>query len=189
MNTQPISRKIISTLLAAVAVCGLMLAGLFVPTSTVQAAPTADDGTPTGPFADGSRLEFGCRQVNRILEGQQDRINLANHVAEQAQTWIDELKGRGKDTSALEAALSAFKSGIKSAQAKHNDAQGIMDTHAGFDGDCKLTDREQAKTTLQTAGDALREAHRLIADAGREFRRAVRAWRGANRPAVSTSAP
>lgn len=188
MITKTFSRKLFSTILTAIAVCGMVFAGAFVPASTAYAAPAADDGTP-GPFADGSRLEFRCRETNRVLEGQQDRINLANHAAEQAQIWIDELKAKGKDVSALESALPAFKSGIASAQAGYDEAQSIMDTHAGFDSDCKLTDREQAKTTLQAAYDALREAHRLLADAGREFRRAVRDWRQANRPANAASTP
>jgi hypothetical protein len=180
MTTQLLSHKLIYRIAAFVAVWAMVLAGVFVPSATAQAAPATDDGTP-GPFADGSRLEFGCRQANRVLEGQQDRLDLANHTAEQAQTWIDELKAKGKDTSALEAALSAFESAIASAQARHDEAQGIMDTHAGFDGDCKLTDREQARNTLRSVHDALREAHRLLSDAAREFRRAVRDWRQANR--------
>jgi len=184
MTTQLFSRKLIYRIAAFVAVWAIVLAGVFVPSATAQAAPAIDDGTP-GPFADGSRLEFGCRQANRVLEGQQDRLDLANHTAEQAQTWIDELKAKGKDTSALEAALSAFKSGIASAQAKHDEAQGIMEAHAGFDSDCKLTDRDQAKATLQSAGNALREAHRLLHNAGRAFRQAVRDWRQTNRPTAT----
>ncbi len=190
MKTTNFAKRLIMKVAALVAVCSLAFAGIAFAPAPAYAATSADEGTPVpGPFADGSGLEFICREQRRVLEGQQDRLNLANDIAAKSQTWINEQKSKGKDVSALEAALSAYKSAIASAQAKHDQAQSTFNTQAGFDGNCKLTDRDQAKITLRTVGDALREAHRLIADANREFRRAVQDWRRANRPATPTAAP
>jgi hypothetical protein len=188
MKTMSFANKLMMKVAALVTVCSLALAGLAFAPAPAYAAGPADEGTP-GPFADGSRLELACRQQRRTLEGQQDRLNFAEDLAEKSKTWIDEQKAKGKDVTALETALAAYKAGIASAQAKHDEAQSAFDAQAGFDGDCKLTDREQAKTTLRTVGDALREAHRLLADAERAFRRAVQDWRKANRPTTTTTTP
>lgn len=188
MKTIHFANKLIMKVAALATVCTLALAGIAFASAPAYAAAPADDGTP-GPFADGSRLELACREQRRALEGQQDRLDFAEDVADKSQTWIDEQKAKGKDVTALETALAAYKSGIASAQARHDAAQAAFDAHAGFDGDCKMTDRDQAKTTLRTVGDALREAHRLLADAGRAFHRAVQDWRKANRPATPTATP
>ncbi len=190
MNRNNIVSKLIVTISSLAAGCALAFTGLFFSPATAHAAPApmAQEGAP-GPGRDGVGLELICREQKRLLEGQQDRLNFANDIAAQAETWINEQKGKGKDVSTLETALANYKSGIASAQAKHDEAQSIIDAHASFDADCKMTDRDQAKTTLRSTRDALREAHRLLADAGREFRRAVRDWRQANRPANATPAP
>ena len=164
------------------AVGALALGSLVTPT-TAYAAPPHEEVTPV---ADGSRLELVCRETRRLLEGQQDRLTFANDIANKTQTWIDELKGQGKDTAALESALAAYRTAIASAQSQHDSAQNTFNTQAGFDGNCKLTDRDLARTTLRTVGDGLRAAHRTIADGGRTFRRAVQEWRKANRPATAT---
>ncbi|HLF01336.1 MAG TPA: hypothetical protein VI547_05135 [Anaerolineales bacterium] len=186
MNTH-ITRKIIAIVSSLLAVCALALGSLFIaPVSSAYAAPAAEEGTP-GPFADGSRLELACREVERRIEGQQDRLNFAKDMAAKTESWIKELKTQGKDVSALESALAAYQAALATAQSQHDEAANIMDTQAGFDGNCKVTDREQAADTLRDAGDALRTAHRTLADAGRTLRRAIHEWRKANRPDKPTA--
>lgn len=174
-------KKLFTTLISIATVSAFALGALFVSPATALAAPTTDDGTP-GPFADGSRLELACRQLALVLQGQQNRIDYAKSVATKAQTWIDELKGNGKDTSSLETALASFNTSIANAQSEHDKGQAAYDAQAGFDGNCKLTDREAARATLQTVNDALRAAHRYLVDATITFHRAVQDWRRANRP-------
>ena len=183
MNTK-IQQKSIAIISSLVAVCALVM-GLFSP-GLAYAASKADEGTPTPPLA-GARLEFMCREERRLLDGQQDRLNLAGDVGTNAKTWIDEQKAKGKDVSSLESALATYTASLASAQAKHDAAQSTFDSHAGFDGNCKMTDRDQARTTLRSVSDSLREAHRLLADAGRLFHRTVQDWRRANRPARATA--
>jgi hypothetical protein len=177
MNT----KKLITTFVSIVTVIAFALGAFLLSPTAAQAAPALQEGTPL-PFADGSRLELACRERGRMLEGQQDRIDYAKRVAAKAQEWIDYLKGEGKDTAPLETALASFNTSLGNAQAKHDEGQAAYDTQAGFDGNCKLVDREQAKITLQTINDALRQAHRYLVDATIAFHRAVQAWRIANRP-------
>lgn len=174
-------KKLFTTLISLATVSAFALGAFLASPTAALAAPAADEGTP-GPFADGARFELACRERGRMLEGQQDRINYAKDVAAKAQTWIDDLKGEGKDTSALETALAAFNTALANAQTEHDKGQAAYNTQAGFDGNCKLTDRDAARTTLQTVNDALRYAHRYLADGTIAFRRAVADWRRANRP-------
>ncbi len=182
MNTH-FTRKTIAIISNLITVGALAFGGLFLAPS----AAYAQDATPTPRFT-GERLEFLCRQVGRMLEGQQDRLNLANSLASHAETWIADLKAKGKDVAALETALAAYRSGLAAAQAKHDEAQSAYKAQAGFSGNCKLTDREQAKEMLKSVGDAMREAHRALKDAGRAFHRAVQEWRKANRSTRATTA-
>jgi hypothetical protein len=166
----------------------LALAGLpWAAPAPAHAAGLAQEGTP-GPFADGTFIEYGCRQLGRTLEGQQDRLALAGDIIEKSRAWIDNLEALGKDVSALESALAAYQAALAAAQPQHDQAQSIYDAQAGFDGSCEMVDREQARTTLRDARDALRQAQRTLGDGSRAFHRAVQDWRRANRRAA-TPAP
>jgi hypothetical protein len=177
MNT----KKLITTLLSLVTISAFALGAFLLSPGAAHAAPALQEGTPP-PFADGSRLELACRERGRMLEGQQDRIDYAKRIAAKSQEWIDYLKGEGKDTTPLETALASFNASLGNAQAKHDEGQAAYDTQTGFDGNCKLVDREQAKVTLQTINDALRMAHRYLVDATITFHRAIQDWRTSNRP-------
>jgi hypothetical protein len=159
-------------------VLGMALAGVaFAPAGTALAASPAQ--TPEPPLRQ-QILELSLQREKLILQGQQLRIEFAHQVAGQVQTWIDRLNGQGKDTSDLAAALAAYNSSLDQAQSSWNNANSILTTAAGFDGDGHVTDQEQALKTVQDAGDALRQTHRILADAGRALRRAVHAFRVAN---------
>jgi hypothetical protein len=195
MNNKPFIRTAIIALTSLMAAAALVLGGLSAPAAALAAGPQ-DGGTPTpkGPFANGEALTFACKQEKLLLEGQQNRLDFANHVAAQTQTWIDYLKGKGKDTTGLETALAAYKTAISTAQGQHDSAQSAFNTQAGFDGNCNVTDKGQARTTLQTVRDGLRLAHQTISNGGIAFREALRDWRRSHRPnpaagATATTAP
>lgn len=190
MNKQTLNRTVIVTLTSLFAIAALALGGLFVPAAALAAGP-ADDPTPTpkGPFANGEALTYACKQEKLLLEGQQNRLDFASQVATDTQSWIDYLKGKGKDTTGLETALAAYKTAISTAQGQHDSAQSTYTAQAGFDGNCKPTDKTTARTTLQTVRDGLRTAHQTISNGGIAFREAVRAWRQANRGAAPTATP
>jgi hypothetical protein len=177
------AKKLITTLTTIVTVSVVAMGAFLFTPATAQAAPALQEGTPP-PFADGDRLELACRERGRMIEGQQDRIDYAKSVAVKSQAWIDYLTSEGKDTTPLETALASYNASVNSAQAKNDEAQAAFTTQTGFDGNCVLVDREQARATLQTINQALRDAHRFLTDAAITFRRAVQAWRTANRPSA-----
>jgi chromosome segregation ATPase len=160
---------------------GLMtLALVFGAASPALAA----EGTPPAPdpARQAQRLERALEREQRWLDGQTENLARANEAGDKLQTRIDELQGQGKDTSALEAALSAYEDKLAQAQAAHDAAQATLDTHAGFDDDGHLTDAAQARETLKSAGQSLREAHKLLREAAHGLRQAIREYRRENRP-------
>lgn len=190
MITKLLNRKLVLTLTSLCAVGALAAAGLFAPATAYAAAPADDPApTPQGPFGDGIRLEYACRQQKLILEVQQNRLDFANEIAGRAQAWIDQLKGQGQDTSALETALAAYKAAIATAQGQHDTAQNAYNAHAGFDDNCQVTDREQARNTVRTVNENLRIAHRTLSNGNFAFRLAIREWRRTHRPAAVTVSP
>lgn len=180
MLAKTIPTKIISLALTGFAACAIALAGIVAaPVSTARA--DAQAGTPPQGVSN-ARLEYRLKQTKLLLQGQQNRIDLARLAAEEAQDRIESLKAEGKDTASLESALAIFNDQIDEAQARHDEAQDIIDAHAGFDAKGKVTDAEQAKTTLRDARVAMREAQEILRNAGREFRQAVRDFRLSNKP-------
>jgi len=108
------------------------------------------------------------------------RLQAANVITGKADAWITYLKGQGKDTSALESALSAYKSAIQSAQSNHDSAGGVISAAAGFDSSGKVSDRKAALQTVINAGKPLRQAHLTLVQGTIDFRTAVQKWRAAN---------
>jgi hypothetical protein len=143
--------------LAMVTTLAVALGGLLL----IPAAPAyADTGTPPAPNA-GVRIDerlarlYGREQS--WLKVQADNLTRANEMVAKAQARIDDWKNQGKDTTALETALTALKGQIAAAQAAHDQAADILAAHAGFDDSGKVTDREQARQTVRDAGESLRD--------------------------------
>ena len=105
-------KKLIAIFSSLTAVCALAFGSLLVSPAPAYAAQPVQQGTP-GPFADGAVIEYACRQLGRLLEGQQDRLNLANDIAAKSETWINDLKSKGKDVSALESALATYQAALE----------------------------------------------------------------------------
>jgi hypothetical protein len=171
-------KKTFVTLSTLAAVVALAFAGLLAWPSTAYAAPPAQ--TPEPPRFEGRRLEYALQRHKLHLQNQQLRIDFAHEAADQAQRWIDFLKGQGKDTSALEAALAEYERQLDAAQASWDRANSILTTAAGFDSNGQVTDPVQARETLMDANDAMIQTHRILVDAARAFHRAVFNYRTAN---------
>jgi len=154
-----------------------MLAGfVFAPTSTAY----ADDGMAIAP-GDGKRLEAAFKAEQKWLSIQQEHLNKAGEFADKVQTFIDEQKAKGKDTSALEAALAAFNQQVAAAQGEHDNAASILSAHAGFDENGQVTNREAARETVKSAHEALANARKTLWQAERDLRKALKDWRQANK--------
>ncbi len=183
MNTIHWLRKALRGVSGGLAVLSLTGAALVaVPVATAF----ADEGTPT-PQAPGldkeraERLENLFQREQQWLNTQSATLARAGTIAGKVQGWIDTLKSKGVDVSALEAALATFRTQVASAQAAHDRAASILSAHAGFNPNGKAVHLEEALETVKSAGKALRESHQILRQAGQDLRRAIREFRQAHR--------
>ena len=98
-----------------------------------------------------------------------------------AEDWISALKDKGKDVSALEAALSDYKAANSKAASDLDTGKSVLSAKAGFDADGRVTDASLALKTLVSAGKAERQFHLTITPAAIAFREAVLSYRQANK--------
>jgi hypothetical protein len=98
------------------------------------------------------------------------------------QELIDKAAAKGKNVSALQAALVAFEAALNSARPAYQSAQAIVNSHNGFDENGKVIDAEQARSTVQEMRAKLGEVKSLMNGTGRALRAALKAFREANRP-------
>ena len=173
MSQLNLGTRIVFKVFGAVAALALLAGFTFAPAGIAY----ADDGTAAGP--EGKPLEKMFKYEQQWLVKQQERLSKAGEFAAKVQTFIDELKAKGKDTAALEAALAAYNQQIATAQGQHDTAANILGTHAGFDADGHVTDRAQAKQTVKDARQALADAHKTLQQAGQDLRAALKAYRDA----------
>ncbi len=102
------------------------------------------------------------------------------------QARIDKAAANGKDITALQAALDAFESALKSAVPTYNGINGIVTSHQGFDANGKVTDAEKAKATVAEMRAKMKELKSAMNGTGKALREALKAFREANKP---TGAP
>lgn len=155
---------------------GLVLLAALMYGGIASAASPAPQGQP----GDTALENFLMREQN-AFDGQAARLQAANTIIDKVQNWIDNRSAAGKDTSALQGALDAYKTQIASAQTDHEAAGAVLSGKAGFDADGKVTDRRAAFETVKSAGKSLRRAHRTLVQSTIDFRNAVLTWRKANR--------
>jgi len=159
---------------------GVLAAGLAAGLALLPAyaaAPSAalpDTGTPPGPL--NTALSTFYQREQTWLSVQSNTLTDANTIAVNMQNWINTLKGQGKDTTALETALSVFNGQVAAAQTAHDQASGVLAAHAGYDGSGQVTDRAQAASTLRQAYQSLQQAHLTLVSAAVNLRLAVRTW-------------
>ena len=98
------------------------------------------------------------------------------------QKRIDTAAEKGRDVSALQAALDAFEEASQNTQPLYEDLEQIVDAHDGFDDDGKVTDAVQARSTVDGMGAGLKEIKASMNGTGKALQEALKAFRGANRP-------
>ena len=132
------------------------------------------------------RLERLLKREQTVLQNEAKRLQQAATVETKLQDRINDLKGKGKDTSALEKALADFKAAIATAQSDYDTAKTTLDAHAGFGSNGEVLDIKQARQTILAAGKAERQFHQTVRKAARELRREVRQYRLSERPNPAT---
>lgn len=178
MNIHTFSSKLIA---------GLMTGALAVSLAVVNVSPAfAQDSGPTTP-AELTRPEIRQQRIERLYQRtlnwrdlQTDNLARANEGATRTQSYIDEKKAAGLDTSSLEAALASYRTQIAEAQTFHDQAVGVLATHSGFDDAGTMTDLTAARVTIADAAGDLGQARVRLANAVFNLRQAVKDFRQAN---------
>jgi DNA repair exonuclease SbcCD ATPase subunit len=101
---------------------------------------------------------------------------------DKAQELIDKAAAKGKDTTAVQAALNAFVASVEKSRSIYEDIQALITAHAGFDSNGKVTDATQAKATIQEVRAKFQELKASMDGTGKALRETVRTFREANQP-------
>lgn len=100
---------------------------------------------------------------------------------DKAQELIDKAAAKGKDTTAVQAALNAFAAAVEKSRSVYEEVQALVTTHAGFDSNGKVTDAIQAKAIVQEVRAKLQALKTSMDGTGKALREAIRAFREANK--------
>jgi len=168
-----------SAAVARAAACIVFAAALAIPTATALADPITPEARAPVRIQ-GQLLERLLKREQAVLLREEKRLTQAKELATRIQTYIDNQKAKGKDTSKLEKALAEFREAIASAQKDYDTAKAILEAKAGFDENGKVVDVAQARETVREAGKAEREFHRTIRKAVHQLRIAIRQYRHDN---------
>ena len=101
------------------------------------------------------------------------------------QARIDKAAANGKDVTALQSALNAFSTALKSAKPTYDSISGIVNSHQGFDANGKVTDVVKAKSTVMEMHAKMLELKSEMGGTGKALRAAMKAFRAANKPIVT----
>lgn len=188
------SSKWIRIAAGAILAVGVAAASLAFAPAAVQAQSGGPTPQPASPAASPAKLEKRNALLERAyvreqarLKIQTNRLDRAGTAENKLETLIAKARGNGKDVSALESALSAFRDQVEIAQTAHDQAAALLTTHSGFDANGKVTDATAARQTVDGAHKSLTDAGVAFQKATADLRSAVRTWRKANPPVKKTS--
>ncbi len=168
------------SMIGVLSIAGMILAGVVAAPTAAALAQAATPPPKAGQQVRDQILERAYRREQAWLALQQQNLDRMNQIVTKVQNYIAAQQAKGKDVSALQAALAAFQQQIAVAQSSHTTAATALGNHAGFDANGNVTDPALARQTILDGRQALRDAHRVIRQAVTDLRRASRAWRTAN---------
>lgn len=170
-------KQMITKLILAVSAAALVFAAF-----PVTNAYAADEVPPISGEVSNEKLEkLWARQLQAYEKLGNAFNDVDAHIA-RIQGQIDKAAANGKDVSALQAALDAYEAALKSAQPVYASVGSIVNTHAGFDANGKVTDAEQAKATVEQMRTKMQEVKSTMDGTFKALREALKAFRDANRP-------
>ncbi len=153
----------------------------------VTSAYAADDTPPaTGEVSNEKLEKLWARQLQAYEKIGKAFEDIDAHIAK-FQERIDKATENGKDVTDLQSALDAYEAALKSAQPTYASIGSIVTTHAGFDASGKVTDAEQAKSTVQQMRTKMQEVKSTMGGTFKALREALKAFREANKPAEPKS--
>jgi hypothetical protein len=181
--------KFLSALQKPLLILLILVTGLLAfPTAGALAAGPDSVGNPPTGQPDPSRLENAWARQQQVFQRQGDRLSRAGELISKVQALIDKANGKGWDTSAVQAALTAFQSAVQDAQTVHAGGTSLIAAHAGFDANGKVTDRTQAIATVKALHQVILDTRAALNGTGRALIQALKDLRLAHKPA-STPAP
>jgi len=155
------------------------LVAVLAGASGAFAAPRTEVKEPPKPNV---ALSRAFRVEQQRLKAQDFRLKAALGTATRFDKAIAEMQAKGKDTTALQAAVDAYRAGIASARAEWQLAADGLAAHAGFDADGKVTDADAARATLKAAHGHMEQASKLANQATQAFHTAMEAFRKSLKP-------
>jgi hypothetical protein len=171
---------------------GAML--IVIPAATVSAAtPTP---TPAAPMrqskATPANLAAAYQKELLAVKTQDANLTKVDTLLGKADTFLTNLKDKGRDIAILQTVLTQFNQGLATATAFHAAAAQILNTHAGFDSAGNVVDQAQALTTVLSARDKLVEARLTLKGGIADVRSAIQFYRNgktSNPQATPTATP
>jgi hypothetical protein len=180
---QTLSRKTI--LLAIVAALGLA----SLPFVSVFAAGEYDPPAPGQRQISNERLERIWARQLRLYEWIGNGFEREDSFIDRVQDRIDRAEANGKDVSGVQAALDAFEAALKDAHPIYQRANGIVNSHQGFDENGNVTDPEKAQETITAMREKLKEIKDTLDGTRSALLEAIKAFREANPRPQSPPAP
>jgi hypothetical protein len=178
-------KKIFSISLVMVLAFGVM--AFAFPAETVHAAnsnetvpPPADPAAPDGQGLRNKLLERAFQRENKNHDRQEKLFNVADRTQNRIETFIAKVKGEGKDTTGLEAALVKLTGEVAKARVSYDQAGTNLKNHSGFDADGKVVDVEAAKVTLKDVNKFAKECRETMTTALKDLHKALKEFREAN---------
>jgi hypothetical protein len=149
------------------------------------AAQGMGDPTPSASEVSNEKLEKVWARQLKMYE----RMGKIDEFVAKVQQLLDRAIANGKDVSAIQSALDAFVDATKDAKPVYESANGIINSHQGFDANGKVTDPAEAKETVRAMAEKLKEIRAAMAGTGQALREAIKAFREANPRPAKTPTP
>ena len=184
---RPIFITMLVALLIGSAAFAFSTSPVFAQTTTPP-TPAPQNSAPTGktgPVV--TRLEKLYQNEIKTLKSQAVVLKKANQWVARVEVLISKWQMNGVDTSKFEAALQTFQDKLSNAQIAHDKAADILQKHAGFNTQGKVTDRAEAIQTVKDANRALKDARTTLANGRKELVDFIKTWREEHRPVKTTS--
>ena len=163
-------------------ILAVLAAALVFAAFPVTSAYAQDENPPKGELTNERLEQVWARQLKNYEKIGKGFVDTDAQIAK-FQARIDKAAANGKDVTALQAALDAFESALKSAKPTYESMNGIVNSHQGFDASGKVTDAEQAKATVREFRTKMEELKSAMGGTGKALREALKAFREANKPA------
>ena len=179
-----ILKPLITSLVGAILVGALMLAA---PAATVSAAaPTPASPPPqTQPAGQGkatpANLEKAYQKDLQALKTQDYNLTKVDTLLGKADTFLTNLKNKGKDVDILQTVLNLFKQDLANATGFHDQATHILNAHAGYDNNGSVIDQTQATVTVLSARDKLYEARLTLRGGITDLRKTIQLYRNSKK--------